>query len=660
MTFFTRPLTLFILLIQLTFLANTAGAESDNKQQLDNQIDIRILVDVSGSMKQTDPLNLRVPALQVLTQLLPEQAQAGVWEFADDANLAVPHGPIDDQWRELALAAAQNIRSDGQYTDIGGALQAAAFGQQANDSKRKLHVILLTDGMVDIAKNEVVNIRARNDLLQHITQQYVDAGALVHAIGLSYAADEKTLSDIARRTDGLFAVAENANQLLDIFLRALDNSVLTQQAPVSEDRQSFVVNNDVESITVVVEKKGSQEVALQSPDGEVISATDTEASQEIDWQESSTHDVVKVQEPEQGTWAVTSAEAEVTRVNVQGQLSMDLRLPSTNIYLGQSTSLEVILADAQGALKDPALLSEFSLQLSLENEQQQLQWEQLVPVTSAATKIAMPAQQELGLYRLRARLLHPEMAQEVERSLRVHPPVEYTITQQQVAELLQYEVSVTPLFKQLDLDASYVTVTGQDAAGNRWQKSIGLKVDKWQGSWQEEKPLQSLALNLQGVTLQGEPVSYTVPVAEISILTPKQVAQQQQAQSVAVEDLPEAQVIEVKTEPVTSTEAAPIAISEEKPTQAMQALMDEPEVDQVEAADTAASDIQAPIASVPNVTDVTDVTIEVEPAKSEVDNRIALLGILLLILVVSMIWYRIKRSVQKPDSTTPDEHEPQV
>lgn len=660
MTFFTRPLTLFILLIQLTFLANTAGAESDNKQQLDNQIDIRILVDVSGSMKQTDPLNLRVPALQVLTQLLPAEAQAGVWEFADDANLVVPHGPIDDQWRELALAAAQNIRSDGQYTDIGGALQAAAFGQQATDSKRKLHVILLTDGMVDIANNEVVNIRARNDLLQHITQQYVDAGALVHAIGLSYAADEKTLSDIARRTDGLFAVAENANQLLDIFLRALDNSVLTQQAPVSEDRQSFVVNSDVESITVVVEKKGSQEVALQSPDGEVISATDTEASHEIDWQESSTHDVVKVQEPEQGTWAVTSAEAEVTRVNIQGQLSMDLRLPSTNIYLGQSTSLEVILADAQGALQDPALLSEFSLQLSLENEQQQLQWEQLVPVTTAATKIAMPAQQELGLYRLRARLLHPEMAQEVERSLRVHPPVEYTITQQQVAEVLQYEVSVTPLFKQLDLDASYVTVTGQDAAGNRWQKSIGLKVDKWQGSWQEEEPLQSLSLNLQGVTLQGEPVSYTVPVAEISILTPKQVAQQQQAQSVAVEDLPEAQVIEVKTEPATSTEEAPIAISEEKPTQAMQALMDEPEVDQADAVDTAASDIQVPIASMPDVTDVTDVTIEVEPAKSEVDNRIALLGILLLILVVSMIWYRIKRSVQKPDSTTPDEHEPQV
>lgn len=655
MTFFTRPLILFILLIQLTFLANTAGAESDNKQQLDNQIDIRILVDVSGSMKQTDPLNLRVPALQVLTQLLPEQAQAGVWEFADASNLVVPHGPIDDQWRELALAAAQNIRSDGQYTDIGGALQAAAFGQQATDSKRKLHVILLTDGMVDIAKNEVVNIRARNDLLQHITQQYVDAGALVHAIGLSYAADETTLSDIARRTDGLFAVAENANQLLDIFLRALDNSVLTQQAPVSEDRQSFVVNSDVESITVVVEKKGNQEVALQSPDGEVISAT--EASQKIDWQESSTHDVVKVQEPEQGTWAVTSAEAEVTRVNVQGQLKMDLRLPSTNIYLGQSTSLEVILADAQGLLQDQALLSDFSLRLSLENEQQQLQWEQLVPVTTAATKIAMPAQQELGLYRLRARLIHPEMAQEVERSLRVHPPVEYTITQQQVAEVLQYEVSVTPLFKQLDLDASYVTVTGQDVAGNRWQKSIGLKVDKWQGSWQEEEPLQSLSLNLQGVTLQGEPVSYIVPVAEISILTPKQVAQQQQAQSVAVEDLPEAQVIEVKTEPATTTEAAPIAISEEQPTQAMQALMDEPEVDQVEAADTAASDIQAPIASVP---DVTDVTIEVEPAKSEVDNRIALLGILLLILVVSMIWYRIKRSVQKPDSTTPDEHEPQV
>ena len=634
MTTFTWPFALFILfLMQFSLIASSAHAQSSNTAlHLDNQIDIRILVDVSGSMKKTDPLNLRVPALQVLTQLLPENAQAGVWEFADEANLVVPHGAIDSQWREQALAAAQNIRSNGQYTDIGGALQTAAFGEHARTNQRNLHVILLTDGMVDVAKNEVVNIRARNELLQHITQQYVDAGALVHAIGLSHAVDEKTLNDIARRTEGLFAVAENADQLLDIFLRALDNSVLTQQAPVSTDRQSFVVNDDAESITVVVEKNGDQAVALQSPDGEVISAN--EVSKQVDWQESSTHDVVTVQQPEQGTWTVTSNEAEVTRVNVQGKLQMDLRLPSNNIYLGQSTPLQIALADASGAITDPESLSQFALQLSLENDQQQMLWQHQQGMSSSLVSIDMPAQQALGLYRLRATLSFGDKVQEVERSLRVHPPIDYVISQQQVGNTLHYKVAVIPLFKQLDLDASHVTLTGKRMDGTGLQKSISLDVDKWQGSWQETQTLQGLSLMLDGVTLAGDPVVYQVAAVQVSVLTPKQVAQQQQAESVAVEDLPAATVIEVEeTTPVEESgiDSNSLVVSQEEATDDMQALMQEVD-EQVEAQTLEVQPLQ--------------VTVEAEPAEEELDNRIALFGILLFIFLAILIWMRLKSRPQ--------------
>lgn len=644
MTTFTRPLALFILfLLQFSLIVSSANAQSSNGAlHLDNQIDIRILVDVSGSMKKTDPLNLRVPALQVLTQLLPENAQAGVWAFADEASLVVPHGAIDSQWRARALAAAQNIRSNGQYTDIGGALQTAAFGEQARTSQRNLHVILLTDGMVDVAKNEVVNIRARNELLQHITQQYVDAGALVHAIGLSHAVDEKTLNDIARRTDGLFAVAENADQLLDIFLRALDNSVLTQQAPVSTDRQTFVVNDDTESITVVVEKNGDQAVALQSPDGEVISANET--SKQVAWQESSTHDVVTVQQPEQGTWTVASNEAAVTRVNVQGKLQMDLRLPSNNIYLGQSTPLQIALADASGAITDPELLSRFALQLSLENDQQQVLWQHQQGMSSSMVNIDMPAQQALGLYRLRASLRFDDKIQEVERSLRVHPPIDYVVSQQQVANTLHYKVAVTPLFKQLDLDASHITLTGQRMDRTAWQKSISLDVDKWQGSWHETQALQALSLLLDGVTLAGDPVVYQVETVQVSVLTPKQVAQQQQAASVAVEDLPAATVIEVEeTAPVEESGAGSnsLAVSQEEATDDMQALMQESDESTPESTPepTPAPEVQQP-----------QVTIEAEPAVEEVDNRIALFGILLFIFLAILIWVRLKSRSQAEEN----------
>ena len=638
MTIFTRLFALSLLLfIQFGVIASSTHAAV---QHLDSQIDIRILVDVSGSMKKTDPLNLRVPALQVLTQLLPEQAHAGVWEFADDANLVVPHGAIDAKWREQALAAAQNISSDGQYTDIGGALQTAAFSQQAQSGKRNLHVILLTDGMVDIAKNEVVNIRARNELIQNITQQYVDAGALVHAIGLSHAADKKTLGDIARRTDGLFAVAENADQLLAIFLRALDNSVLTQQAPVSDDRQSFVVNDGAQSITVVVEKNGDDSVSLQSPDGEVISAQ--KSNEQVQWQESSTHDVVTVKQPEQGTWTVASNEAEVTRVNVKGLLQMDLRLPTSNIYLGQSTRLRIAIADAEGPITDAALLSEFDLQLELEDDQQQLQWRHQQSLTSGEVAIDMPAQQALGLYRLRARLSYAGKVQEVERSFRVHPPIEYFVSQQEIDQVVRYKVRVTPLFKQLDLDASNVTVTGQRADGTGLQKSIALQVDKWQGSWQESEALNSLSLQFNGLTLDGKSVNYSVPVMQVNVLTPKQVAQQQQAQSVAVEDLPEVTVIDVQeTITVDAQDDLPLPVSNEQATEAVQELMNEPDPQPEPAAEPVVVD--EPVATeAPVVTAEQVVTVEPEPAQTEADNRVALFGILLLILAVTLIWFRLK------------------
>ncbi|RLA17269.1 MAG: hypothetical protein DRQ56_09430, partial [Gammaproteobacteria bacterium] len=34
-------------------------------------VDVRVLIDVSGSMKQNDPRNLRIPALKLLVNLLP-------------------------------------------------------------------------------------------------------------------------------------------------------------------------------------------------------------------------------------------------------------------------------------------------------------------------------------------------------------------------------------------------------------------------------------------------------------------------------------------------------------------------------------------------------------------------------------------------------------
>jgi len=89
--------------------------------------DVRLVIDVSGSMKRNDPNNLRQPAVELLVQLLPENSRAGVWTFGKWINMLVPHKPVTPQWRESAQQKSADIRSVGLYTNIGEALEKAAY-----------------------------------------------------------------------------------------------------------------------------------------------------------------------------------------------------------------------------------------------------------------------------------------------------------------------------------------------------------------------------------------------------------------------------------------------------------------------------------------------------------------------------------------------------
>ena len=59
-------------------LAATAGAQQPAAKKAP---DVRVIIDISGSMKLNDPQNLRRPALELLVRLFPAGAKAGVWTF---------------------------------------------------------------------------------------------------------------------------------------------------------------------------------------------------------------------------------------------------------------------------------------------------------------------------------------------------------------------------------------------------------------------------------------------------------------------------------------------------------------------------------------------------------------------------------------------------
>src|SRR5210317_1117079 len=167
--------------------------------------DFRIVIDVSGSMKQTDPQNLRVPALKLINGLIPTGSRAGVWTFGRYVDMAVKWGRVDDAWRKRADLGADKIHSNALLTNIESALARASVGWDKPDAKTSRILLLLTDGKVDISSDPAKNAKSRDRLLSKGLAQYKSSGAQIHTIALSDGTDEVLLKQLALETGGSFA-----------------------------------------------------------------------------------------------------------------------------------------------------------------------------------------------------------------------------------------------------------------------------------------------------------------------------------------------------------------------------------------------------------------------------------------------------------------------
>ena len=181
--------------------------------------DTRILIDISGSMKKNDPANLRRPALRLLVGLMPEDARAGVWTFGQYVNMQVPLGKVDKAWKIRARQGAGKIHSRGLFTNIEEVLKRSIADWQGADTKYRRHLILLTDGMVDVSRKAEESADSRQRILDQILPQLKQYDAKVHTIALSERADHELMKTLSDETGGWYEQVNDAAQLQRIFLR---------------------------------------------------------------------------------------------------------------------------------------------------------------------------------------------------------------------------------------------------------------------------------------------------------------------------------------------------------------------------------------------------------------------------------------------------------
>jgi hypothetical protein len=308
----------YSLLIALTALAFNSSVA----QQSQAPADVRVLIDVSGSMRENDPNNLRQSALQLLVNLLPADATGGVWTFGQWVNMVIKPTPVDSAWRDQAIAQSKQIASRGLYTNIGGALDNASFDfkySYFDTSRRPTSVILLTDGMVDIDKNPAIDAAERARILSEVVDKYVAAGVKIHTVALSDQADRELLQTLSQRTDGQFSIANSADELSRIFLRTFDNIVPATEVAIKDNR--FVIDGSINEFTALVFRSpGDGETGLIDPNGRRVDANNTSSG--VRWYAGSDYDLITVDQPLAGLWQIDAPEDDANRVSIVSNLSM--------------------------------------------------------------------------------------------------------------------------------------------------------------------------------------------------------------------------------------------------------------------------------------------------------------------------------------------------
>ena len=271
---------------------------------------------------------------------------------------------IDTVWRKQALLATEKINSRGLYTNIEEAIQTVL--QVGFAGKGDKHLILLTDGMVDISKDIMVSADSRERILSEWIPKLQVLNIKALTIALSDQADKELLEKLAFDTGGWYESAANAEQLQRTFLKMILKAAPKDSLPLTGNQ--FKVDSNVKEFSLLVFKKpGSTPSRLFTPlqnkiDKQTVSA-------KVAWLETSANDLMTVSQPEVGDWRL---EADIDPDN-QLLIMTDLKMQAAELpnYLGEKEhlSIKVHFTDQDKLINRTDFLGMIKLTLNIDNNE---------------------------------------------------------------------------------------------------------------------------------------------------------------------------------------------------------------------------------------------------------------------------------------------------
>ncbi len=248
-----RHIILFFIL-SFPFLGHVFPTHASPQQE---KLAVFIVMDASGTLKQTDPRGARKIAADIFMHLLEPTDMVSIIEFEKDARVLLPLGPVSQ--KKKATEIIEKIGHEGEFTDYRKALETTLEGlKQIKENGVSKMVVFFTDGILEpdltdsiyypynreyleemrrakqksereaIRKRytELVTPKTERIIFEELLPRFSETRGEIYSIALTDKASTNLLKDIADRTtrhpdERHFFFAESYRDLTKEFIKVL-------------------------------------------------------------------------------------------------------------------------------------------------------------------------------------------------------------------------------------------------------------------------------------------------------------------------------------------------------------------------------------------------------------------------------------------------------
>lgn len=489
----------------MCFFSNITETQASDGQKNGAQ-EIRVLIDVSGSMKQNDPENLRIPAIKLLINLFPDDTKAGFWMFAEHPQVLISPQIVSKTWKKQALKKINKIHSRGQLTDIEKALQVATQDWRKSTNFKNRHLILLTDGMVDVSRDFMESADSRERIIDSIIPKLQQQEIKIHTIALSENADKGLMKRLALATGGWNETIQSAQQLQRVFLKLFNKTIPQDTLPLTGNK--FMIDSQIKEFSVLVFRKpGAEDTRIITPDEQELLYQ--KAVDNVNWLHEKNYDLVTVKKPEPGQWRIVAETDPDNQIMIVTDLKLEMQEVANSVGKDETLDIEVFLTDQGQLITRANFLNMLDIQLQQKIPDGQTKQWPLLPNQEKAGFFSRQLKESRvsGKYEIVVNVDGNTFKRQIKRSFEVIDSPIKVVTK---VDKKNHSVTLQLIPDKKILDTSFMSIQAFITEPPKQERTIDI--EEQQGQWQlklkEPKAGKRVLINFSVTvkTLEGNPV----------------------------------------------------------------------------------------------------------------------------------------------------------